>query len=134
MRVLVTGGREFSDRSFVVSILDRVHLKRPITTIIEGGARGADAMGRFWATRNGITLATVEADWDLYRGHAGRVRNAKMLRDHVPQLVIAFKGGVGTAHMIRISEEARVPVLKTWNFLDSRNEKVASTPDVLRKV
>ena len=114
MRVLVCGGRNFADRTFAFMVLGKVHARRSITTVIEGGARGADAMGRLWANRNGIEVATYEADWELYRGRAGFVRNAKMLRDGRPQLVIAFEGGNGTAHMVKIARQENVGVLETW--------------------
>lgn len=122
MRVLVTGGRDFSDRQYAWQVLNLAHLKRPITIVIEGGAAGADAMGRSWANKHGIEVATCDADWELYRGRAGLVRNAKMLREHHPQLVIAFKGGRGTAHMVRISLEAGIPVLQSWLYKDAISE------------
>jgi hypothetical protein len=37
-----------------------------------------------------------------------------MLREGRPELVVAFKGGRGTAHMVTIAAAALVPVLKTW--------------------
>lgn len=54
MRVLITGGRDFSDRRFVFWALGRIHARRPISTIIEGGATGADSLGRSWAEANNI--------------------------------------------------------------------------------
>lgn len=116
MRVLVCGGRRFANRAFLNHILNKVHAKRPVTCLIEGGAAGADAMGRFWAHGKGIQVVTCPADWELYRGRAGLVRNHQMLREERPQLVIAFEGGTGTAHMVKIAQEAGVPVLKTWSF------------------
>lgn len=120
MRVLVTGGRDFSDRNFLFKAMDFVHAKRQISTVIEGGAAGADSMSRSWAKSRDIETATYEADWELYRGRAGLVRNCKMLRDGRPRLVIAFAGGRGTAHMVRIAKEAGVGVLETWKYKDGQ--------------
>jgi len=38
------------------------------------------------------------------------IRNQKMLTSENPDVIIAFKGGNGTAHMIKIGKEAGVPV------------------------
>lgn len=116
MRVLVCGGRRYANRAFLHRVLNRVHARRPVTCVIEGGAAGADAMGRVWAHGKGIDVATFDANWDLYQGRAGSVRNHKMLREGRPELVVAFEGGKGTAHMVRIAREAGVPVVETWKY------------------
>lgn len=118
MRVLVCGGRDFDDFAFLDRILTAVHEKRPITTVIEGGARGADSMGRKWAEKRGIAVSTFPADWELHGRRAGPVRNLKMLREGRPDLVVAFPGGRGTAHMMRSSVEAGVRVLDASKFKD----------------
>lgn len=118
MRVLVCGGRDFSDRAFLDRILAAVHAIRPITTVIEGGAAGADSMSRRWAERRGIEVVTFPADWELYGKRAGPVRNLKMLREGRPDLVVAFPGGRGTAHMVRSAREAGVRTLEAGNYKD----------------
>lgn len=118
MRVLVCGGRDFNDWTFLDRVLIAVHAKRPITTVIEGGARGADSMGRAWAERRGIAVSTFPADWELYGKRAGSVRNLKMLREGRPDLVVAFPGGRGTSHMVRSAREADVRVLEAGNYKD----------------
>ena len=116
MIVLVTGGREFKDRAFVFAILDQVHARRPITTLVEGGATGADVHARAWAISRNVTPDTHEANWQRYGHHAGRVRNCSMLRETRPKLVIAFPGGKGTRHMRGIAKEASVVVFDTARF------------------
>jgi hypothetical protein len=116
VRVLICGGRNFDDWPFIVHVLDRMHARQPITTLIEGGGTGADEFARRWARTRGIKVATYPADWERYPGRAGLIRNAQMLREGRPELVIAFKGGRVTAHMITIASAALVPVLKTWRL------------------
>jgi hypothetical protein len=116
MRVLVTGGRDFSNRQFLFNILDRIHTRRPIDSIIEGEASGADSLAREWGEHNRIEILPYPADWKLYGKRAGRVRNCKMLRESHPDLVVAFQGGKGTSHMVEISKEAGVKVLETWKL------------------
>jgi len=41
-----------------------------------------------------------------------------MLHDGRPELVLAFRGGRGTARMVTIATAALVPMLKTWRLAD----------------
>jgi hypothetical protein len=116
MRALVCGGSRYDDWAFMVNVLDRVHARRPISLLIEGGASGADAFARRWAFQRGIKVATYTPDVERYQHRAVAVRNAQMLREGCPELVIAFRGGHGTAHMVTIARAALVPVLKTWRY------------------
>ena len=116
MRVLVCGGRNYDDWAYIVRVLDRVHARQPITQLIEGGATGADELARRWAQARGIEVATFLADRVRYQDRAGPIRNAQMLREGRPELVVAFKGGRVTAHMVTIASAALVPVLKTWRL------------------
>jgi hypothetical protein len=114
MRVLVCGGGHYDDWTFIVNVLDSVHARQPVTLLIEGGATGADSLARRWAIARGIEVATFRANWDRYEDRAVPIRNSQMLREGRPELVVAFKGGRGTAHMVTIAAAALVPVLKTW--------------------
>ena len=116
MRVLVCGGRNYDDWAFIVRVLDRVHARQSITLLIEGGASGADEFARRWARARGIEVATFNADWDRYQGRAGLIRNSQMLREGRPGMVVAFRGGRLTGHMVTIASAALVPVLKTWRL------------------
>lgn len=108
MRVLVCGGRNYNDYETARRVLDSLHP----SVIIEGGARGADRCGARYAKENGIPLHTFPALWDLYGKRAGFERNARMLREGAPDLVLAFPGGRGTANMIQLAREAGVQVIE----------------------
>lgn len=107
--IIVCGGRDYSDRARVFSVLDRVHRERTVTRLIQGGARGADKFGCEWAAARGVESIEVAADWSLGR-RAGPMRNSKML-ELLPDGVIAFPGGAGTQDMIRQAMKAGVPVM-----------------------
>ena len=49
LRVLVCGGREFRNRSFLFDVLDKFHAATPFDLLIHGGARGADRLAGDWA-------------------------------------------------------------------------------------
>lgn len=108
MRVLVCGSRHYEDRRHLETTLEQWN----ISTLLEGGARGADRLARVYAEKRGIAIETFEAAWNEYGRSAGHIRNAKMVSEGKPQQVIAFWDGKsrGTKHMIEISRKAGIPV------------------------
>ncbi len=110
MRVLVCGGRDFTDTAFAYRVLDRLHKERGIDTIVEGDARGADRIAGYWARKNRITDLKFPADWKRDGNAAGPIRNQQMLDEGKPDLVVAFPGGRGTADMVARARKAGVPI------------------------
>lgn len=111
IKLLVCGGREYSDRERAFARLDSIHGQRPIHVIIEGGANGADSLARAWARSRGVICATVNAVWDKRGRGAGPQRNAAMLSLN-PDGVLAFPGGRGTENMVQQARDAGVKVLE----------------------
>jgi hypothetical protein len=120
MRVLVCGGRNYRDKERVWEILDRVcnPENKPLpegVTIIHGGAWGADWLADHWAVHNLCAIEEYPANWEKHGKAAGPIRNLEMLNEAKPDLVVAFPGGRGTAHMVRIAKEAGVQVIEIDN-------------------
>lgn len=111
MKVLVCGGRDFSDGPSMWKALGEIDDAQGITTVIEGGARGADQYAYNWAAERFIRVEHFVADWARYGKAAGPMRNQQMLREGKPDLVVAFPGGRGTADMVRRAKEAGVTVI-----------------------
>lgn len=103
MRVLVCGGRTYTNQRRAFQELDAIHAEEPITLIIEGGAEGADRQGRYWALAQGIPCMTLHAAWSKYGRAAGHIRNEWMIEFGQPNLVVAFPGGSGTEGMKKIT-------------------------------
>lgn len=113
MRVLICGGRNYDDSRRVYAVLDKLHAEAGVDRVIEGGARGADALARRWAENVGaVPVDTFEADWEAHGTFAGPMRNQRMLDEGLPDLVIAFPGGRGTADMVRKARKAGVQVVE----------------------
>lgn len=139
--VLVCGGRDYSDFAHLSYVLDLfLETVGPINYLINGfggtpgnpdlgiPSLGADILAYEWATARGIKTATYKANWtDIsqpdavirrrrdgtkYDAKAGPRRNEFMLEDSDPDIVIAFPGGDGTAHMCKIAELAGKKVIK----------------------
>jgi predicted polyphosphate/ATP-dependent NAD kinase len=109
-RILVCGGREYSDAETVNRVLDEVSEGKQ-AVIIEGGATGADYLAAKWAQSRRMRLEVFAADWAEYGKAAGPIRNQKMLDMGKPDVVVAFPGGRGTADMVRRACQAGVPVI-----------------------
>lgn len=110
MRVLVCGGRDYGDAAVLGRFLDALHHERAFSTLIEGGARGADRLARRWAQSRGVQVVTYPAQWDAFGKRAGFLRNRQMLEEGRPDMVVAFPGGRGTLSMVMLAVEASVPV------------------------
>lgn len=118
MKVLVCGGRTYSNWTKVEQVLDDLHnaegiyKDRPwkITCIIQGGAPGADLLGKKWAMKNGICCIQVDANWSYYKKAAGPIRNRWMLDFCNPDMCVAFpeEGSKGTYDMLDAAFEAGV--------------------------
>lgn len=112
-RVLVCGGRDFTDVMRLNSVMDRLHQHRNFSLVIDGAARGADTLGNEWAKSRGVTPLRFPANWTKYgKKSAGPIRNQQMLDEGKPDLVVAFPGGPGTKDMVRRAKAANVQVIE----------------------
>lgn len=110
-RVLVCGGRNFTDETFVRSSLDSVrHHFETLFLGIEGGARCVDTFAKRWFHDQGVPHVTLDANWGYYGLSAGNLRNEWMRVFLSPDIVIAFPGGPGTANMVAIAKRAKIDV------------------------
>lgn len=122
LRVLVCGGRNYSNIPKIYEILDMlyevsqqskndsVNLSENKIVLIQGGAKGADRIASMWAKDRNVEQEEYQADWTTYGKSAGFIRNSLMLKVGKPDMVIAFHGGEGTKMMINIAKKAGVPV------------------------
>lgn len=126
LRVIVTGGRHYSDRRAVEAELGKLPAG---SVIVHGDARGADRLAAMASRRLGLIGEPHRADWDgpcrsdeCRPGHrhtrpsgtswcpmAGHYRNQEMA-DTGADLCIAFPGGRGTADMVRRAAAAGIEI------------------------
>lgn len=111
-RILICGGRDYSDQAMLFGVLDMEAEARPVHRIIQGGARGADELARKWCHSRLCQMENYPADWNKHGKAAGPIRNQQMIDEGRPTKVFAFAGGRGTADMIRRAEQAGIPVFK----------------------
>ena len=107
-RIIVCGGRDYNDEEKVDEILSEFVTVGD--TVVSGGAKGADTLAFRWSmAQDGVGSEVWKAEWDKHGKAAGPIRNEQMLRSGA-DLVIAFPGGRGTDHMIKIAKKAGVEV------------------------
>jgi len=135
LRVLVCGSRTFSDDSMIHALLDGLWAEYTVgymvadmhgMTLIEGGAKGADAAASWWAENSPMHAhgergeddppfehLCFPADWVKNGKAAGPIRNQLMIEGGRPNLCVAFidkplAESRGTADMVRRSLKAGV--------------------------
>lgn len=86
MKVAVVGSRNFSNYELLKDTLSQYN----ITTIVSGGAIGADRLAERYARENNIDTKIYYPDWKLGKG-AGLMRNTQIIQDS--DMVIAFWDG-----------------------------------------
>lgn len=120
MKLLITGSRGWHDEGAIEAVIAKYQLLAKSVEeefiLIHGHCpKGADALadrvGRRLGLVVGETLIRVPADWKRYRAGAGPKRNQKMIDDHHPDVVVAFRASGksnGTDDMIERARTADI--------------------------
>lgn len=113
-RVLVCGSRNWEDQRIVDWVLDGAVWADVNFTLIEGGAKGADACAAAWARNQDVSHQTFAADWKTHGKAAGPIRNQEMIDIGQPDVVVAFTDDLehskGTKDCVRRAKKHGVPV------------------------
>lgn len=110
MKVIVAGGRDFTDWEHTCLALDKITTGMKDLIIVSGTARGADAQGERYAEDVGCEVVRFPADWDQYGLRAGYLRNEAMAE--YADVLVAFWDGHsrGTGHMIDLAHQRGLEV------------------------
>lgn len=109
--VAVTGGRDYSDREHVFSVLDKLHQEHRFEVLVHGGAKGADALAAEWCNQAGVfqcIFPVTPALWSRIGKRAGPLRSHIMQVVTRPTLLVAFPGGEGTAGAVKSADTLRI--------------------------
>jgi hypothetical protein len=104
-KVIVAGGRDFSDYQLLCSTLNHLLSRKTDVEIVSGVARGADSLAIRYAGEKKIPVKKFPADWDRDGNSAGYKRNVVMAE--YADACICFWDGIskGTADMIRVAND-----------------------------
>ena len=99
-RLIVAGGRDFTDKELAFEEIDAADKLLGIYKIVAGGARGADLLGEEWALLRESPVERFNPNWDGLGRSAGFARNEEMAI--YADALLAFWDGKskGTKHMI----------------------------------
>lgn len=105
MKYIIAGSRHFNRYSLLMNSVNHIIGDDENVVIINGGARGADAMGKRYAREKNYPCITVHADWKAFGKSAGYLRNERMAQ--MGDYLIAFWDGEspGTKHMIDLAKQ-----------------------------
>jgi hypothetical protein len=104
IRIAVTGGRDYNNKTHVWSVLDlhkrAVECLGAAMVLVVGDATGADYLALQWAIERSVTYDLHEAKphWAEFGKAAGPMRNLRMIQSGINKLC-AFPGNNGTKHM-----------------------------------
>lgn len=90
-------------------ILDKIHARNGIESVVSGGAFGPDSWGEEWAELNDVPCWVIKPDWDRHGRAAGFIRNADII--NAGCRVVAFWDGEsnGTLDSINKAKKQRKP-------------------------
>lgn len=127
MRLIIAGSRTFDRYGILENAIFESGFK-DITSIVSGGAKGADYYGELYAKNNDIPVIIYKADWDKYGPSAGPKRNELMA--HNADALIALWDGKskGTKHMIDYAAKCGLKIyVKKFFSIYVRNIKEHTT-------
>lgn len=119
MRIIIAGGREFSNYAILKHNVIRILLElspaeEPDVEIVCGKARGADTLGEKFGKEYNYKIKYFIPDWDGLGKKAGYVRNSDMANYAKEDngVLIAFwdKISRGTKHMIDLATKQGLKV------------------------
>lgn len=102
MKTIIAGSRDIVEYNILLEAIKSAPFS--VTTVISGGARGADALGETYANSARIPLSVHPADWNNYGRRAGFIRNIEMAQSAEALIAVWDGKSRGTKRMI---EEAR---------------------------
>ena len=111
MRLLVAGGRHLDDVTPIRRALERVHAMGPITVIIHGGSGFLGIASEDWAREQRLHVVRYPANWREFGKRAESIRNAFMLADSRPDMILALPGGNDTRDLVSRALAARLAVV-----------------------
>lgn len=116
LRVLVTGGRDYTDRATIRRTLEYladcyIHGFAPgEVVLVHGDAPGADTLAAEEAAALGWRTEAHPADWEMHGRAAGPIRNQHMVSLGA-HYCLAFPGGTGTRHCRRLALNSHITVI-----------------------
>ncbi|MCC5993176.1 MAG: DUF2493 domain-containing protein [Rhodobacteraceae bacterium] len=111
MRLIIAGGRHLDDVALIRRALARAHAMREISVVIHGGSGFPGIAAEDWAREQRLHVVRYPANWRAFGKRAEAIRNAFMLADSRPDMLLALPGGNDTADLVAAALGAQLPVI-----------------------
>lgn len=107
-KTIIAGGRDVHDYGLLLDAINECGWE--ISSVVSGGARGADALGEQYAKIRTLPVEKYLPDWTRDGRAAGPIRNRKMAEN--AEALIALWDGVssGTKNMIATATQLGLKV------------------------
>jgi hypothetical protein len=104
MKLIIAGGRDFTDYDLLLKATLPILARVPDLEIVSGCARGADLLGERFAEEHGLNIIRFRPDWEGHGRSAGYIRNREMAQN--ADACVCFWDGKskGTGHMIQLAK------------------------------
>lgn len=116
IKIVFTGGRHFDDKHQVDDVMhwliDKYGVYSGKFIAIAGCAPGLDSLVLDWCMANKMPFMAMFPDWDHFDRPAGNLRNTWMIDYGLPQVCVAFAGGIGTNDMRKKAKKAGLIIHK----------------------
>tara|TARA_R110001583_G_scaffold38377_1_gene124060 strand:+ start:113 stop:463 length:351 start_codon:yes stop_codon:yes gene_type:complete len=112
MKLIIAGGRNFTDYKKLCQICDNILQDQTNIEIVSGAYfKGADQLGEKYAAEKGFLLTKFPADWKRFGRAAGPKRNEQMAI--YAEALVAFWNGKskGTKNMINLVKSSHLKVV-----------------------
>ncbi|MCC5973467.1 MAG: DUF2493 domain-containing protein [Rubellimicrobium sp.] len=119
MRLLIAGGRHLDDAALVTRALDCIHAKTPVSVLIHGGHAFLGVAIEDWGRDRQLHILRYPANWRVLGRRAEAVRNAFMLADSRPDMVLALPGGRDTQSLVLAAAAEGLPVIDVSDRQDA---------------
>jgi predicted Rossmann fold nucleotide-binding protein DprA/Smf involved in DNA uptake len=109
-KLAVIGSRTFDDYQIIKEELASLDF----STIVSGGAQGADSLGARYAKENNKELIVFLPDWERFERSAGMIRN-KQIVDYCDELIAFWNGeSKGTSNSINLATKQNKLIKLIW--------------------
>jgi hypothetical protein len=112
LRLIVFGGRQYTDKAHVFATLDRIHAKKTINLVIENGDSGVAGFAWEWAVQRHVQTCTINANQERNAADLAEQQCSEMVLEGRPTGCVVFPGGKKTASMAKVAIERNLVIME----------------------
>lgn len=112
-RLAIVGSRNFENYSHLKEVMTDFNSQYGFpSTIVSGGAKGADKLAERYAKENNIPIIVFRPIWSKYGRGAGIIRNRDIVKQSTHMVAFCIDHSKGTMNSINLAKEKGIHVVK----------------------